>query len=138
MATGFESGRQEGVQDGEGHVLTDETGPQAEDVGVVVGARQPSRDGLGNEGGPDAGVAVGGDGHADTGAADEEAAVDLAIGEHAGHLAGEDRIVTTVGTVAPDIDDLVPGYPGTVSERLLEAKSGMVASECEAHEPSVT
>ena len=138
MASGFECAGQEGIEDGEGHVLADETGAQAENVGVVVGARQAGRYGFGNEGGPDARIPVGSDGHADAGTADEDAAVNVIIGEHAGNLAREDGVVTAIWAVAPDIDDLVTGYPGTVSERLLEAESGMVASECEAHEPSET
>lgn len=136
MAAGLEGATEEGVQDGEGHVLPDESGTEAQDVGIVVSPRQARRDGLRDEGRADAGVSVGCDGHADAGATDEDAPLDARVSQHAGDFPGEDGIVAPVGTVTADVDDLVPGCTRACREDLLETVSGVIASEGEAHEDS--
>ena len=67
--------------------------PKAGDVGVVVRPGQPRLGGVVQHGGADAGMAVGGDRHADAGAADQHAEAGPAVLHRGADRVGEVRVV---------------------------------------------
>ena len=78
MATAFfEFGFQKNIQTVAGDFGSDGAAAEADDVGVIVLARQSGRQRVMNKGGTNVGVSVGGDGNADAAAADEHAALGL-------------------------------------------------------------
>ena len=102
---------------------------EAEDVEVVVPAAELGGDFVDAGGRPHAGKLVGGDRHADAGAADENAAVDFAAADLAGHQGGEIRVVDAGVGGRTVVDDLVPLGFEQRNHLLLEVISAVIAGD---------
>ena len=110
-------------------------GPRAQrkNVGVVVLAAQARHFGRDDRRGADAGNLVGGDGHADARAADEDAALVLARGHGAGNGRGEIRIVDRVFRLGAEV---AIGNPASIQEALdvfLETHPRMIRADRDPH-----
>ena len=79
MAAAFKLAAEEDLGDLFNESLTQEVGGHADDVGIVVAAAELRGDFIVDQGGASAFDFVSGDAHADAGAADEDAAVGLAL-----------------------------------------------------------
>ena len=80
VAAAGEIGAEEGGDAGAGHVSADQAGAKSERVGVIMLAGEPRRERVVDPRAAAAGIAVGGDGDADAGAANGDAALGLAAG----------------------------------------------------------
>src|SRR5439155_24455935 len=98
-----------GPQDVEPRLAPRQPSPQGEDVGVVVLAAHARGEDVAAEGRSDPGYLVGGDGHPDARAADEETTIDLADGDGLGDLGSVGGIVDGAGAVGAEAQDLVAG-----------------------------
>ena len=81
-------------------------GAERQDIRVVVLAREPRRRHVMAERAADMAVAVGGDAHADAGAADQHAALRAAAAERVGDGIREIRIIDRIGAVGAEIEHL--------------------------------
>ncbi len=108
-------------------------------VGVVVLACQACELRVGHVGRAHADDLVGGDGHADAGAAHQHAEVGLAGGHLARRADREIRIVDGLLAVCgADVDDGDAGLGEVLGETLLLIESRMVAADDDAHEVSLS
>ena len=87
VAPAGEVGVEEGRDAGLGHVDADQARAEGDDVGVIMLARQPRRERLGDPRAAAGRVAVDGDRDADAGAADGDPALGPAGGDRLGELA---------------------------------------------------
>ena len=128
VAAAFKFGGKEGVHNGKGEHVAGHAGPQTEHVGVVVLSRQPGVQFRGAERRANARMAVGGHGHADARAADQDApAIFLLHGGAQG--VRKDRIVAAGLAVGTEIDDFV-ALPGKVAaDGGLERHAGMIRGD---------
>src|SRR5215218_1943331 len=123
----FELRGQPVVEDLLGRLGGDHPGPHGQDLGVAGLAGPFGRVGVVGGDGPDPGDLVGGDGHAQAGAADQQGAVVLAPGHGLGDLGGDVGIVEPVAVaVVPDLVALLAQVGGQV---LLQRGAGLVGAD---------
>src|SRR5690606_31818535 len=106
---------------------------QGQHVAVVILPGEPCRDRLAAAGGPHAWDLVGGDGHADARAADEDAAVRTALGHRPAHRRGEVGVVARRPVVGAQVVDLVPLLGQGGPQVLLQVETRMVGTDGDAH-----
>ena len=131
---GVEVGGEPGVEDGRNLGGVEDGGAEGEDVGVVVLAGHAGHEGVEDLGGADVGELVGGDGHAGAGGADEDAAVEGAVGDAAGDLGGEVGVVDGFGAVGAevrDFDAVTLGKP--VLDLPFQFKTAVVRGQSNLH-----
>ena len=105
VAAAIEAGPDEDPETIPGDVLVDQSRPQADDVRVVVRAREPSRFRIVAYGGTDRTETIGDHAHADAGAADQDATVGLARRDGACDVLGVIGIVDGLGVVGTKVLD---------------------------------
>ena len=119
--------------DVEGALGRRDAGAEREDVGVVVLAREAGGLEVHHRRGADAGDLVGGERHADAGAADQDAAIEFAGRDRApdlGRVVGiVDRLVRVGAEVAVRRAQLVE----RVLDQFLQLEAGMVCANRDAH-----
>ena len=124
---------EEGVHQTHGLLGADHAGADGEHVGVVVVAGELHGVFLGGVHTADALHAVGGQGDAEAGAADEYAALRFAVGHGLGHRMAVHGVVAALGGEGAEVDDLVPQLAGVSHQHLAVFIAGMVASKCNFH-----
>ena len=107
----------------------DDTRAHGHDLGVVRLARPLGRVGVVHLGGANSGHLVGGDRHADPGAADQDPAVVLAAGDGVGNLVADVRVVDPVERVAAVVLDVEPFVAQQLDHRLLELEARFIAAD---------
>ena len=129
VAAALKLGVQERLDDALGQIRTRDARPEGEHVRVVVAAGHLGGQAVAAEGAADALDLVRGDGDADAGRADDDAAVTLAGGDAAGDLLAVDGIVDALRAVAAEvlIVDLVLLEPD--QDVLLEQVAAVVAAD---------
>ena len=129
MAAAFELGVEEGVEDGCGLRLVDETGGQRADVGVVVLTGQGGNLGTPADGSSHFGVFV--EGHADAvgAAAERYGEVALSGGYDTGQGVGIDGIVDVLFAVGSQVVDGVSFGEQVAGDELFHAVAGVVAGD---------
>ena len=78
-------------------------------------------------------MAVGGHGHPDPCAADQDAEVALARDERSGEVVGEVGVVHRIAVHGPEVEDIVAGVAGTLAEHLLVVETGVIGGYQDAH-----
>lgn len=128
MAAAFKIRRQESFDNGFGQFDAGHAGAQAENVGVVVPAGKLCVQFRRAEGGADALVMVGGHGHADARAAEQDArAVFFFHGQ--GDVVGDVRIVAAVGGVRAVIRDGQAAFFKLTDDDVFEFQGGVVTAD---------
>ena len=94
--------------------------------------------GLGREavrhgGGPDAPDLVGGDAHANAGAADQDPQVGVPVHHRISHLFGILGVMAGVGVMGPQVQDFVPRLYQMLFDDLLEGVSAVIGAHCDSH-----
>jgi hypothetical protein len=117
----------------QGDSLTKNAGSEAKNIGIVMLPTQPSSEGLVTERSPNMPVPVRSNGHADTGAADENATFAAAICKGCTDLVSELRVINRGLAGAADIIDAMPHFCQQRTEQLLESKSTMITSNGNVH-----
>src|SRR6266850_2057535 len=126
MAAAFELGGEKDFQRLARHLRADQALAERHDIGVIMLARQTRRSDVMDDGGAYPWVAVGGDRHADSGAADQDAAVGLARGDGVGYGVAEVGIIDRLDRVGAEIQHLVTRLLQVALENLLEVEAGML------------
>ena len=118
-----------------GLVLAQEAAAEAQHVAVVVAAGHLRVVGREAVGGAHALVAVGRHADADTGAADQHAALDLARRDQLGDLVAVHRVVhRDLFGVGADVDDFVPEGAQTTHDGLFESEPTVVGTGGDLHD----
>ena len=131
MAAPFKLTFQKSPHDGQSQFHARDARTQAKHVGVVVAAALAGVQFGGAERGPDAGVAVGGQGHADARAADQDAEAVLTLHSFA-EFVGKDGIVATFPGMGSVVDNLVAESGQLLGQGSLQVKSGVVLCQVDA------
>src|SRR5207247_11088287 len=106
---------------------------QAQHVSVIVAPAHLRGDAVVAWRRPHALDLVGGDAHADTGAAYEDAALDVALTYAGGHLVSEVGIIDAFGSSGAGVDDVVVQLAQEGHQAPLGFKSTMVAADGNFH-----
>lgn len=131
MAAAFERGFEEGGEGVAGGFDAGEAGAEGNHVGIVVLAGKPCAEIVVDKGAAGAGDAVGGDGNADAGAADDDAEFCSARGDLFGAGAAEIGVVDAGGGVAgAEIEDIVAGSAQVFGENGLQRIARMIRCDC--------
>ena len=131
-ASAFEAGRKPGVENLLRRGLIDEASAHRQDVGVVVGAREMRGERIVAGGGADARDLIGGDGHAQAGAAHQHAEIRLTGCNPFRDLFREIRVVDGLRADGPGIFHVVPPARQVVADFFLQCESGVVATDDDA------
>src|SRR5205085_5580808 len=76
---------------------------------------------------------VGGDAHADAGAAHQDAALDAALGHGLGHLKREIRVVHALAAVRAEVQHLVAHLLQQGADALLDVVTAVVTADGDSH-----
>ena len=133
VAAAFEFGFHPDADEPLGAAGAQEVAGEAEDVEVVVTAAELGRDFVDAGAGADAGELVGGDGHADAGAADQDAAVDFAAADFLGHQGREVGVVDAFVRRRAVVDHVVPFGFEQGDHLLLQVISSMITGDGNFH-----
>ena len=106
MAPAFESGGEESSQASFRDFDAEHAGAERQDIRVIVPARELRRRHVMRKGATDMTIAIGGDAHADAGAADQHAALRATAAERLGDSIREIRIIHRVRAVGAEIEHL--------------------------------
>ena len=128
-----EGGVQEGVDDLQSQSLAGDPCAQRQDVGVVVLAGGLGGEAVPAQGAADAGDLVGGNGHADAGAADEDAALALPGSDGLRHRFGVNGIVAGIVGISSDVLHSVSLFLKVSLKMLLEIVSAVITTDCNFH-----
>src|SRR5690606_20668659 len=124
---------QKGVGDLQGEPRAGDARSQAQHVGVIVLPGHPGRIGLRAQRGPHAGHLVGRDGHADAGAADQDAPVAPPRGHGLGHQTGVVGVVARLTARGAHVHHGVAGRLKMDHQLLLQVKPSVVAADGDPH-----
>lgn len=133
VATAAERRVEEQVEEPDGQFWRRQSGAEREHVDVVVLAAEKRRAFVTDGGGPHAWHLVGGDGHANSGAADEHTPVECACRDAPGHLLSEVRIVHRVGRGRAEVFVADATLVETISEASLQVDASVIGAERDAH-----
>ena len=122
-------GAQPELHDLGGAAFIEDARTEGKDVEIVVLARHLGLVLTADIGGADAGDFVGADGHADAGAADEDAALGASGGDVFGHFHGKVGIIHRVGGVGSFVDDLMAEREDVLADVVLEEIAGVVGAD---------
>lgn len=109
-------------------ILPQDPPPQDQDVRIVMFAAHPGRVQVMAECGTHPVKPVCGDGHSDTGPADENAAADPPFADGSSQTDADGRIITSLGGMAAKVLDREPLSGQNPLEVLLEFPSAMIAA----------
>src|SRR5262245_12445004 len=115
-------------------LLAQEVGGEAEDVGVVVSAAHLGGDGVVAGGGADAAHLVGGDAHADVGAANQNAALDLALADGFADQNREIGIIDALGPGGAHVEHFVSEAFEEGDKPALGLEAAVVAADGNLHD----
>ena len=115
------------------HVFAGEAGADGHDVGVVVAAGHLRLQAVGAVGAADALDLIGGNGNADAGGADHDAAVALALRHGTGGGSAEIRIVAALQRVAAEILIFMAQLFQDLDDMLLQLIAAVVTAQCDFH-----
>ena len=110
-----------------------QVGGEAEDVGVVVAAAHFGRQIVVAGGRADAGELVGRDAHSQAGAADQDAAIDLAAADLAGHPGGDVGIIDGLAGVRAHVLHLVAQSLQQLDDPRADGKTAMIGADSDTH-----
>ena len=129
-----EVGAEEGFDEFAGKFDADDAGAEAEDVHVVVLDGLMGGVGVVTEAGADAVDFVGGDGGADAGAADKDAAVGFAALDGVADFAGEVRIIVGLGAiVGAEVDYDVALFFEVANDCFVKRIAAVIGTYCDDH-----
>ena len=121
------------VDDHLGELGAHDAGAKGEHVGIVVHARELGAEGLGAHNGAYALDLVGSQASPDTGATDEDAQVDVAVGNGLTHLVAGDGVVKALGGVGAKVHDLAAALLQVLGNDVLELDGGVVVTDTDLH-----
>src|SRR5947209_11153111 len=137
VPTALEVRRQPDVDHAVDHLLPEEIGRHAQDVGVVVPAAHLGLDRVAAAHRPDAVHLVGGDAHAEPGPANQDAAVGLAPGHRLGDRDREVRVVArAVIARHAEVADLVAELGQRAAQPRLDVATPVVTPQRNLPSPS--
>ena len=96
-------------------------------------ARELSAEGFGAHDGAYALDLVGSQANSDTGATDEDAQVDVAVGNGLTHLVAGDGVVKALGGVGAKVHDLAAALLQVLGDDVLELDGGVVVTDTDLH-----
>ena len=134
MTAALELGIEPLVDDHLGELGAHDAGAKGEHVGVVVHARELGAEGLGAHDGTNALDLVGGQANPDTGAADQDAQIDVAVGYGFAHLVAGDGVIKALGGVGAKVHDLAAALLQVLGNDVLELDGGVVVADTDLHE----
>ena len=97
-------------------------------------ARELGAEGLGAHDGTNALDLVGGQANPDTGAADQDAQIDVAVGYGFAHLVAGDGVIKALGGVGAKVHDLAAALLQVLGNDVLELDGGVVVADTDLHE----
>ena len=118
------------VDDHLGELGAHDAGAKGEHVGVVVHAGELGAEGLGAHNGAYALDLVGSQTNPDAGATDEDAQVDVAVGNGLTHLVAGDGVL---GGVGAKVHDLAAALLQVLGDDVLELDGGVVVTDTDLH-----
>ena len=121
------------VDDHLGELGAHDAGAKGEHVGIVVHARELGAEGLGAHNGAYALDLVGSQANPDTGATDEDAQVDVAVGNGLTHLLAGDGVVKALAGVGAKVHDLAAALLQVLGNDVLELDGGVVVTDTDLH-----
>ena len=125
---------EEGGDAGLRHFDPDQARPERDGVGVIVLAREHRGERLVNLGAATGRVAVGGDRHSDSRAADGDPALGAAVRKRLSEERPKPRIIDTLMAVRAEVEDLVALLREPARKLVLEVDASMVGGEYDAHD----
>ena len=128
-----EGGLQPLVYDGQGQILTGDTGTDGHAVGVVVEPGQLGGHQVPQQGAANALDLIGGDGHADTRGAQQHTPVAASLGYRLGGGTGKIRVVAAILAVAAEVHHLVSLFGQVGHYGLLQVISAVVTGNSDFH-----
>ena len=133
VTTALKLGVEPLVDDHLGELGAHDAGAKGEHVGIVVYARELGAEGLGAHNGAYALDLVGSQANPDTGATDEDAQVDVAVGNGLTHLVAGDGVVKALGGVGAKVHDLAAALLQVLGNDVLELDGGVVVTDTDLH-----
>src|SRR5438105_3069087 len=106
---------------------------QAKDVGVVMAAAHLRSDAIVARSRANAGNLVGGDAHADTGAADQDATIDGTFADRLGDLKGIIGIIDALAAAGSHVDYVMAKALQERDNTPFYLKAPVVATDCDFH-----
>lgn len=110
-----------------------DAGAKGEHVGVVVHTGELGAEGLGAHDGAHALYLVSSQADTDAGATDEDAQVDVAVGNGLTHLVAGDGVVKALGGVGAKVHDLAAALLQVLGDDVLELDGGVVVTDTDLH-----
>ncbi len=110
-----------------------DTGSEAQHVGVVVFTAHPGSIDVKTIGCPDAAVPVGGNRHPDSGSADEYPALAFPVQDALNSFFDIIWIIHGLGRITTDIDDLMTGLSEILSDDFLQFKTAVIGCKDYLH-----
>ena len=129
MTPAFIGGGEEGAEAIEGHGIAGEARAEGQNIGVIVLAGEPGFGDIARLGAANGGVAVGGEGHADAGAADQEAEAGGTSLNALADRVGEIRVIAAGGGVGAAIDHGPAGITRGLGQLVLEEIAGVIGAD---------
>jgi len=133
VAAAFEGGGEEYVHDLESGGEIHHAFAQREDVGVIVEAGEAGRFQIPAEAAADAANAVGGDGFAIAGAAEDDAALEPARSHGFGDGADEAGVIDGLGGVGAEVFHFMSGGKEVLEDGLLIEKACVIGTDGDFH-----
>lgn len=129
---------QKSVHNFESEVWSQDAPSEREHIRIVIPTRQESGKEVITIGGAHPRNAIGDHRHSDTGTANQDTALQFAVGDRSGEGPCEIRIIYGFLGVGPEIHDLVARFRESLPEDLLERISVMVGSDAYPHQSHPT
>ncbi len=133
VAAAFEGGGEEDVHDLEGGGKVDHALAKRKDVGVVVETGEASGFEIPAEAAADAAHAIGGDGFAIAGAAEDDAALECACCDGFGDRTDEARVIYGGGGVGAEVFYFMTCVSEVLEDGLLVEIAGMIGADGDFH-----
>ena len=133
MATALKLGVEPLVDNHLGELGAHDAGTKGEHVGVIVHARELGAEGLGAHDGANALDLVGGKTDPDAGTADQDAQIDVAVGNCLAHLVAGDGVIEALGGVGSKVHDLTAALLQVLGDDVLELDGGVVVTDTDLH-----
>ena len=121
------------VDDHLGELGAHDASTKGEHVGVVVHAGELGAEGFGAHDGAYTLDLVGSQANSDTGATDEDAQVDVAVGNGLTHLVAGDGVVKALGGVGAKVHDLAAALLQVLGDDVLELDGGVIVTDTDLH-----
>ncbi len=129
MTPATELGGHPGFHDLAEEHFSDLVAGEAQDVGIVVVARDVGAQLVMAQSGADAPDLVGGDAHPQARGADEDRAIDPFLGDRLGRHIGEIRVIDRRHVIGSDVHAFMPHLADDRHDELLGAEAAMVAPD---------